>query len=141
MVLVRLIYASAVTDAFDCEGLKQIIDRAAANNAELGVTGVLGFSQSYFLQCLEGSRSSVNTIYRNILSDNRHQNIQILSYEEIDEREFSSWGMAYIGEVQINRHINLKYSDSSEFTPHQMSGLSAHRMLKELAQSIPVLGG
>jgi len=137
MVLVRLIYASSVVGNFGKSDLEQIVARASENNGKLNVTGVLGFSQSFFLQCLEGSRSAVNGIYRKILNDKRHSDVEILGYEEISQRDFASWHMTYIGEIHINRHINLKYSDSSNFTPHKMSGLSAYRMLKELALELP----
>jgi Sensors of blue-light using FAD len=137
MVLVRLIYASSLVGDLTKADLEQIVTRASENNGKLNVTGVLGFSQSFFLQCLEGSRSSVNSVYRKILNDERHSDVEILSYDEISERDFPAWNMTYIAEVKINRHINVKYSNSPDFTPHKMSGLSAYKMLKELALGLP----
>ncbi|WP_232280820.1 BLUF domain-containing protein [Vibrio sp. 16] len=66
------------------------------NNASVGVTGLLLFSQDYFLQCLEGSRSQVNAIYQHILNDRRHKKVILLEYTEVAEREFGEWSMGYM---------------------------------------------
>lgn len=49
---------------------------------------MLCFSNEYFLQCLEGSRTAVNNTYQQILNDKRHHNVIMLNYTQIPEREF-----------------------------------------------------
>jgi hypothetical protein len=60
MLLVRLIYASQPSESFKLEDIEKIVVSARQNNVAKAVTGLLYFNQHYFLQCLAGSRSSVN---------------------------------------------------------------------------------
>lgn len=75
------------------EDIQHILAAARKNNAELGVTGLLCFNRRYFLQCLEGGREAVNTIYHRISNDTRHKKILLLSYDNIQECEFSEWAI------------------------------------------------
>ena len=60
----------------------------------------------------------------------------MLEYEEISEREFSSWSMAYLPETKLTTSINLKFSESSEFDPYKMSGESTHKMMLALRDEL-----
>lgn len=62
MFLVRLVYASQISDHFSADDIESILKKARKNNKKLNVTGLLCFNRKYFLQCLEGSRTNVNTI-------------------------------------------------------------------------------
>lgn len=139
MYLMRLIYASEKSDDFEVEDIQQILGVARKNNAELGVTGLLCFNRCYFLQCLEGGREAVNMIYHRISNDSRHKKILLLSYDNIQEREFSEWGMGYIPESSLSAPTHLKYSRSTVFDPAEMSGESCHKLLLELRDKVPVL--
>lgn len=137
MYLTRLIYCSQPvldsTGKFDSNTIETILQSARVNNAKLGVTGLLCFDNHYFLQCLEGRRKHVNAIYQAILHDQRHSDVLLLSYEEIFERDFDSWAMAYIPDNLISKPINIKYSGNNEFNPSEMSAESCHRLMRELS--------
>ncbi|MBD1581056.1 BLUF domain-containing protein [Pseudoalteromonas sp. S16_S37] len=139
MFLTRLIYASTIGDNFSQHTIEDILESARHNNLRHNITGVLCFNCSYFLQCLEGARTEVNETYKRILNDERHQNVVMLDYREIDSREFSDWTMGYIPSSTISIPINLKFSEASEFNPYAMSGASAYMMLLELKRSVPTL--
>ncbi|MFD2166332.1 BLUF domain-containing protein [Thalassotalea euphylliae] len=134
MFLTRIIYASKATDAFKPEDIDDILTTARDYNQKQEITGMLCFSRKFFLQCLEGSRSSVNKLYHQILNDKRHNDIVLLEYSEITEREFSQWSMAYVPESSLTAPLNLKFSGSSIFDPYQMRGESAHKMMLELKE-------
>jgi hypothetical protein len=36
----------------------------------------------------------VNALYQTICRDNRHGDVTLLTYEEVDQREFACWSMA-----------------------------------------------
>ena len=139
MFLVRLVYASSKAKEFDLDDVSQIIDSARENNKKCSVTGLLCFNRKYFLQCLEGSRSQVNRIYHRILNDERHDRIVLLDYKEIIEREFNDWWMGYMPESSLTAPLNMKYSGTPEFNPYEMLGESAHQMMLELRDTLPVL--
>ncbi|MFY8273894.1 BLUF domain-containing protein [Pseudoalteromonas sp. SSDWG2] len=139
MYLIRLIYASRVQDNFNTDDVAQILEASRKNNRKADITGLLCFNHKYFLQCLEGSRARVNSLYQRILHDQRHQDILLLSYGEVAERHFSNWSMGYIPETAITRDVALRFSGKGEFNPYEMTGPSAHAMMVELAHKTPTL--
>lgn len=139
MFLVRLVYTSTITKGITDSDIQNILDVARKNNSLVDVTGLLLFNRNYFLQCLEGSRAQVNKIYHQILNDPRHENILLLDYSEVAEREFSDWSMGYIPEMNSTMPVNLKYSTSSKFDPYIMSGHSAHKLLLNLRNVVTIV--
>lgn len=139
MFLVRLVYASTIVKGNTESDIGRILETAKQNNAAVDVTGVLLFNRNYFLQCLEGSRTRVNEIYHKILNDERHQNIILLDYREVAEREFSDWSMGYIPEVAMTTPINMRYSSGKQFDPYNLSGTSAHKLLIHLSQVVQMV--
>ncbi|KJY79348.1 blue light sensor protein [Vibrio coralliilyticus] len=139
MFLVRLVYTSTITKGITDSDIQNILDVARKNNSLVDVTGLLLFNRNYFLQCLEGSRAQVNKIYHQILNDPRHENILLLDYSEVAEREFSDWSMGYIPEMNSTMPVNLKYSTSSKFYPYNMSGHSAHKLLLNLRNVVTIV--
>ena len=135
MKLIQLIYSSRST-GIGPDDIESILVGARGFNTSANVTGLLCFSAKRFLQCLEGSRSAVNEIYRRILVDRRHEGAQILRYEEIERRDFPSWSMAYVGDTAMNRVRLLRYSGDDEFKPENLAGNSARLLLLDLADSV-----
>jgi hypothetical protein len=82
-----------------------IVQTSQKNNPKFGITGLLFFDGEFFMQCLEGSKENVNTLYHHIARDQRHQNLMILSYQSIEHREFSHWAMGYVPLVKNIRTI------------------------------------
>jgi hypothetical protein len=127
-----------VNDTFEPADIEKILESARKHNQSKDVTGMLCFNRKYFLQCLEGSRTSVNETYHRILNDKRHSNIMMLHYGEIISREFEQWTMGYMPASSLTSHINIKYSGSEEFNPYEMSGDSANSMMISLRDTISV---
>lgn len=136
MRLIRAIYASHKNDDLTRSDIESILQDSRANNARAEITGVLCFSHHYFLQCLEGSREEVNTLYNRITRDGRHAEPFIIDYSEIHERAFSSWAMGFVPDTSISRELILKYSPKGTFDPTQMSAASALGFLKALTTTI-----
>ncbi len=95
MNMVRLIYMSHFNGSANPHDIQDILAISRKNNEEWGITGALCYNPNYFLQCLEGPRDSVNTLYKQILCDERHQEVTLLEYCDIHERKFEKWSMAY----------------------------------------------
>lgn len=105
MFLVRLIYASKISSGFGPKDIENILQSARTYNVKTNVTGMLCFSNDYFLQCLEGSRTAVNNTYQQILNDKRHQNVIMLNYTQIPEREFETWSMGYVPQSKLTESL------------------------------------
>lgn len=134
MFLTRLVYASTISEDFNCDDIEGILAVARKHNKRNNITGMLCFNRKYFLQCLEGSRTNVNNTYHKILNDSRHSHIVLLDYKEIYKREFSNWSMGYMPESSLTAPTSLRYSGHDVFVPYEMSGESAHQMMLELRE-------
>ncbi|WP_341890156.1 BLUF domain-containing protein [Variovorax sp. YR752] len=139
-MLVRLMYASRATDSVDQEALLGILRQSKAGNSQLGITGVLCFSQGIFLQVLEGGRMQVNALYNRIAADKRHHDVVLLSYEEIGERRFAGWSMGQVNLARLNPALLLKYSETAVLDPYAVSGQVSMALFDELVATASIVG-
>ena len=138
-MLVRLMYASRAATAIDQEALMAILRKSKAKNPGLGITGVLCFSEDIFLQVLEGGRSAVNQLYNRIAADPRHQQVELLCYEEIDERRFAGWSMGQVNMARLNPALLLKYSETAVLDPFAVSGQVSMALFQELMATASIV--
>ena len=92
-----------------------ILATSQANNARVGVTGALMFTDGYFAQVLEGGREVVEQVFERIQLDERHSDVQLLSFAPIDARVFPNWAMAFVGHDERGRQKFGHYAVSSDF--------------------------
>ena len=137
-MLVRLMYASRVADAFKPDSLHAILRKSTAHNPAVGVTGVLCYSDEVFLQVLEGGRAQVSTLYHRIAFDPRHRDVELLSFEEIAERRFAGWAMGQVNMKMLNPALLLKYSEAAVLDPYTVSGAVSMALLNELVATASV---
>ncbi len=133
-MMIRLIYASRAVNLGPAD-VKDILASSRRNNQRLAVTGALSLSNGIFLQCLEGERSAVNAVYHHILRDKRHTKPEVLSLEEITQRQFTSWNMGLIASTTENTALFLKYSPIAEFDPYGMSAPALKEFFAEVMSS------
>jgi hypothetical protein len=139
-MLVRLMYASRAVDTIDQDALLAILRKSKNNNPPLGVTGVLCYSSGIFLQVLEGGRSAVNRLYGRIVSDPRHRQVELLSYDEIGERRFAGWAMGQVDMSRLNPALLLKYSETATLDPYAVSGTVSMALFHELMATASIVG-
>lgn len=139
-MLVRLLYASFPVGNSTAGLVESILASCRTNNPSLGITGVLCYSEPSFMQVLEGGRAAVNTLYGQILRDQRHQDVTLLHYEEITERWFGGWTMGHVNLERINASVLLKYCELPELRPTAMSGATAMALLNDLFASASIVG-
>lgn len=137
MALTRLVYASRKLPECKIEDVVSILDSARRWNTNEQVTGLLCFTNDYFLQCLEGSKRAVNEAYRRILSDPRHADVVLLHYQEASSRDFGDWSMGYVAETPETRRLVSRYAAEDGLDPLSMSGNGALGLLRELRDAIP----
>lgn len=140
-MLVRLLYASRAVKAFDQEELAAILRKSRASNPEFGITGLLCccFTQGVFMQVLEGGRGAVNKLYNKISADPRHTQVELLRYDEIDERAFTGWAMGQVDMARLNPALLLKYSERSALDPYTVSGKVSLALFDELVATASIL--
>ncbi|MCB1674511.1 MAG: BLUF domain-containing protein [Pseudomonadales bacterium] len=139
MSLIRLVYASQFAQPFNELDALDIVEVSMVNNRKLDITGVLCYSNNYYLQCLEGCRDEVNRPYQKICMDKRHTRPVILLYQDILHRQFDDWYMGHIPAVNISGGMVLKHSKERKFNPYDMTPQSAFEFLVELSKVNAVL--
>ncbi|WP_081631164.1 BLUF domain-containing protein [Methylobacterium sp. 77] len=92
MNLVQLIYASRPF-GFDHSALDSILTQSRRCNTRDGLTGALICRGDIYLQLLEGNADAIDATYARIVRDDRHLEINRLSYEVATERLFPAWAM------------------------------------------------
>ncbi|MCT9813404.1 BLUF domain-containing protein [Acidovorax sp. Be4] len=138
-MLVRLIYASRAADE-SAATIEAILTTAREHNPASGITGVLCYGGGVFLQAIEGGRSQVSALFGHIQRDVRHQDVELLHYEEIDERRFGGWTMGQVNLSRLNHAIVLKYSETIELNPYTVSGRMSLALLEELMATASIMG-
>ncbi|MDA0330253.1 MAG: BLUF domain-containing protein [Gemmatimonadetes bacterium] len=137
-MLVRLLYASRGVEPINQSVLDSILQQSRAQNAEMGITGVLCAYEdgNGFLQALEGGRSEVNRLYNKIVCDDRHTDVVLLDYAEIHERRFANWRMGRIDLGRVNPSVLLRYCEHPRLDPTSLTARAAMAMLEELTSTL-----
>ena len=129
---VRLLYVSRAVGPQTTTVTGSILETARQHNQSNGITGVLCQGQGLFLQVLEGERSPVNRLYARILADPRHQDVELLHFEEISQRRFGNWSMAHVDLSSTDPMIQLQHP---EFDPYSATGALMLAQLDDLLAS------
>lgn len=95
MPLKRLIYVSLVATAMSEHELRRLQALSERNNRRLDVTGALGYTGRYFIQCIEGRAEAIDQLMVRIAADPRHTNVLELCTAQADKRRFAQWSMRY----------------------------------------------
>ncbi len=118
MHLHHIIYFSrATTSQVDLSALEQTSRR---NNSALGISGLLFFTGTHFLQVLEGERSKISRTMERIFRDPRHEEVVIALAEDIDERCFTDGPLAIVSRDDKYQHIIRPYFVDGVFEPRRL---------------------
>jgi hypothetical protein len=137
-MLSRLIYASSATARMDYPQIREINEVAVRLNTARGVTGLLVYGSSSFLQILEGDRTAISQTFNRIARDTRHDNPILIDFSEIAERWFDQWAMRLVmldgSDGAKSLGSLLKFGISDRFNPLDLSSESAVLLLRDFAQ-------
>lgn len=113
----RLIYRSKVQIDFPRKPeLEKILSKAKEHNNEKGIVGMLILTGDQFLQILEGPVRYVNQLYNKILQDERHKDVELISYELITTPYFYDWSMRLLNLDEVD--ADLRHRLMKKY-PHQ----------------------
>ncbi len=139
-MLVRCLYASRPLQPLSGPFVDSILEQSRKNNPALGITGLLCVSKDLFIQVIEGGRDEVCDLFNAIVRDDRHQQVRLLIYEEISERQFGNWTMAQVNISKLNPAMLLKYFKRAELDPFEGSGRATLSLLTDLIATGAILG-
>lgn len=132
----QLIYASKVNCDLSTEAAAKLFKIAAQRNSDHDISGFIVYDGIYFLQLIEGSVENVNSLYENIISDDRHTNILLLGIDFIEERDFESWHMGFIDSDEVIKDYLYKTTREKKFLPHQFSYSFANKFLQGISKVV-----
>ena len=89
----RLIYVSHVARQVRYSDAENIAVAAAERNRPMGITGLLLYTPSHFLQVLEGPERAISQVVTRIERDARHAHLRVIDDRVVIEREFDAWSM------------------------------------------------
>ncbi len=90
----QVVYLSTACAPGSNEDLAAILETARARNGAMGVTGLLAYGGSLFLQILEGSPEAIDGLMAKLTADRRHRSVRILQDTLVAERTFTGTPMA-----------------------------------------------
>jgi Sensors of blue-light using FAD len=92
-MLSQLVYVSNRASICSDEEIENILASCKKNNPELEITGVLLYSDTKFIQLVEGEYKTIFDLYDKLKGDPRHHDFYMISCVPIKERAFPSWHM------------------------------------------------
>ena len=93
--MISTTYISQASESYSDEDLLKLLAQCHRNNTATGVTGMLLFGNTTFVQCLEGEQANVDELLVKIGADPRHTGIKVLRRGPIAVRNFSEWTMGF----------------------------------------------
>ena len=84
------------------ENISALLLKSKTYNQANAITGCLLYYGDEFIQLIEGDQKTVQDLYQRIIKDQRHTDIIFLGENQITERTFSDWNMAYLNSAQNN---------------------------------------
>ena len=93
----NLFYCSLAKEDISKDDILDILKCSRRNNEKIEITGILVYwkKTNQFLQLLEGEENVILNLYDKICMDNRHSLPRIVYQENILERGFAGWTMAF----------------------------------------------
>jgi hypothetical protein len=131
-MLTRLLYVSKPVGPITTHVTASLLENSRVSNKKSEITGVLCQGSGIYMQVLEGERTAVNALYSRIIADTRHHQVELLSFEEVDQRRYGQWSMAL---VQLSVDDPMVQMAHPEFDPYSASSKDAMRMIDELINS------
>ncbi len=116
-MLSNLVYVSARKPNCTPAEIEKILDACNRNNQSVDITGVLLYSDTRFVQYLEGEYKLIFELYDKIKLDDRHKNVILITSGPINERTFPSWqmGSKKVDFNNIDFRTEMDATEKSEF--------------------------
>lgn len=131
----RIVYTSrSLIDKLDePQYLRDILTEAMRFNQQHEISGVLYLGNRYFLQCLEGEKEAVESVFEKIKRDSRHQEVTC-RLQGMSERQFSRWHMLFLRQKSVETAL-LKQWGFHQFQPEALTDQQIQMLLSSLAAS------
>ena len=107
MQLTSVTYTSLARLDLQASDLEDIHRIARERNALEGITGLLVFNGTHFLQIVEGSEAAIDDLVERLRRDPRHTGFEVRDRRKVDIRSFPDWTMELV-------RVNASYFQARE---------------------------
>ncbi len=108
-----------------------ILRTALRNNAAVGTTGFLYKSRTHFFQYFEGPPDVADQLLANLLQDDRHFDLQVLSSGTVTTRRFADWSMGYADFRDVDPLTNIEPNESPSVILSKLERKSRAHVVKD----------
>ena len=105
--LKTLSYTSRARFDLSEDELRDIHQTARHFNALDGITGLLVFDGSRFMQIIEGAEEAIDTLVERLRQDDRHTAFEVRDERLVEGRSFPDWSMELV-------RVNAGYAEARE---------------------------
>jgi hypothetical protein len=102
-----LVYYSRKKRDLPEDELQELVEFASHRNQSMNVSGFLTLNKKYYVQYLEGSNTSLESLMDSIRRDKRHEVINEVTYQ-IEQKLCSDWTMRYLSDANLG---NIQFPD------------------------------
>ena len=96
MDLKSLTYTSLARLDLGAEDLNAIHRTARELNSLDGITGLLVFNGTHFLQIVEGAEQAIDDLVERLRRDPRHTGLEVRDERKVEGRSFPGWSMELV---------------------------------------------
>ena len=107
MTLKSLTYTSLARLDLTADDIEAIQRTAREVNALEGITGLLIFNGTHFLQIIEGAPQAIDDLVERLRRDPRHGGLEVRDQREVTERSFPDWSMELV-------RVSASYFDAKD---------------------------
>lgn len=127
----QLLYTSTEAECLSFADIHELLLEARRWNAKNGVTGLLLHAPNgRFIQLIEGEATKIDEVFARICYDQRHNDVNILIDDDVEERLFPGWEMGFsdvlFGDKQsVEDHLSILFKDFESVTRQRLASIFA----------------
>ncbi|MFG0257346.1 MAG: BLUF domain-containing protein [Phycisphaerales bacterium JB043] len=137
MSLTQLAFYSVPAPHVRDEHVADLVAQTRERNSAHGVTGFLMQREDLFLQVLEGERRVLSRHLETLFMDDRHSNIVVLGWRDIDVRTFPEWDLGYINADELTHDERMLDKRSRSKHVVRLNVDQAVDLLERLSALVP----
>ena len=131
MDLKSLTYTSLANIDLTADDLHAIHRSAREHNAIDGITGLLVFNGTHFLQIVEGAEPAIDDLLARLRADPRHSSLEVRDQRTVAARSFPDWSMEL---VRVSASYFEARETIAERVPPTVAGDVRDRLLRMTEQ-------
>jgi hypothetical protein len=134
MSLKSLTYTSLAGLDLEAGDLEAIHRTAREVNALEGITGLLIFNGTHFLQIIEGAPDAIKDLLERLRRDPRHSGIEVRDERLIEERSFPDWSMELV-------QVSAGYFEAKRSVSHRLPAMTSPEVRDRVIRMTEAISG